>query len=126
MSVDIIKGQLEPSLNSKIATRRTRVEEVGERTKPPDNMEDDIAYDKYPVVNPDEQEVKTVVGQLNDVIRAFNTKIKFDIDEKTDQIIVKIIDAETQEVIRQIPPPELLNIAARIEEMSGLLFNQEG
>jgi len=39
--------------------------------------------------------------------------------------VVKIIDSETKEVIRQLPPDVILKIAKYIDEVTGLLFNEK-
>jgi len=41
-------------------------------------------------------------------------------------VMVTVTDESTGEVIREIPPSEVLDLAARLEEMVGLLFDQKG
>jgi flagellar protein FlaG len=60
-----------------------------------------------------------------------NNRISFSVDEDLGMIIIKVIDAETEEVVRQIPPEELLRIAesldtANLSPHKGVLFDQEG
>jgi len=57
-----------------------------------------------------------------------NRAINFDFDDNTGDVIVKIVDKNTQEVIRQIPPEEMLRIIARLRNYSeevGLLIDTE-
>ncbi|MBN1518254.1 flagellar protein FlaG [Candidatus Sumerlaeota bacterium] len=63
--------------------------------------------------------------------RMSNNRISFSVDADKGMIIVKVIDAETEEVVRQIPPEELLRIAesldtANLSPQKGVLFDQEG
>jgi flagellar protein FlaG len=52
--------------------------------------------------------------------------LQFSVHEASGRTVVTVTDAVTGEVIREIPPPELLNLAARLDEMIGLLFDQMG
>ncbi len=55
-----------------------------------------------------------------------NVKLKFSVHEASGQVMEMISDEETGEVIREIPSSEILNIAAKLDEMVGLLFDQKG
>lgn len=65
---------------------------------------------------------------------AFNQKLKmihnvdlhFSVHEGSGQILVKVMNAGTDEVIREIPPSEMLDLAARLDEMIGLIFDRVG
>lgn len=50
--------------------------------------------------------------------------ISFTIHKETGRTIIKITDKETDELIREIPPEELLDLAAKIHEMVGILFDK--
>ena len=52
-----------------------------------------------------------------------NTHLAFSIDHDTGHVLMRIVDDKTNEVIRQIPPEELLRIATRLAKMIGLLFD---
>ena len=55
-----------------------------------------------------------------------NRKIHLELEEDLDMMIVKVIDSETDEVIRQIPPEELVELSRSASELKGLLINKEG
>jgi flagellar protein FlaG len=63
------------------------------------------------------------VQQINDVIRPYG--VKFDLSRNTSQIVTQIIDMETGKVIRQTPSEEVLRIAERLDEVSGLLIDEK-
>jgi flagellar protein FlaG len=66
-----------------------------------------------------------IVHQLNDNLKIFNTRIAFSIDDKTKKTIVKIIDEDKNEVIRQVPPDYLLKISQRISELLGIMVDEK-
>ena len=49
----------------------------------------------------------------------------FSIDHDTGRTVVKVMDSNTQELIRQIPPEETLRLAKEIDRMQGLLFHRQ-
>lgn len=51
-------------------------------------------------------------------------QLSFTFHRETKSLIVKVIDPDTNKVIREIPPEELLELAARIQEMIGILFDK--
>lgn len=59
--------------------------------------------------------VKAVVG----------TDLRFETDKDTGQTVVQVVDAQTNQVIRQIPSDEMLAIARNIDHMKGLLLKQK-
>jgi uncharacterized FlaG/YvyC family protein len=46
------------------------------------------------------------------------------VDRDSEQIQVKVIDPEKDEVIRKIPPDEILKLAESIESMLGTIMNR--
>ncbi|MBW1975460.1 MAG: flagellar protein FlaG [Deltaproteobacteria bacterium] len=69
------------------------------------------------------EETKKLAEQIEQYLKEVNVRLAFDIDEKTHDIVVKIINKETGELIRQIPPQELLKLRQKLEELVGVLFN---
>ena len=56
---------------------------------------------------------------------AHDVDLKFTVHEASDTIMVSVKDGSTGKVIREIPPSEMLNLAARLDEMAGLIFDQK-
>jgi flagellar protein FlaG len=51
--------------------------------------------------------------------------LKFEIDRELNQVVVKVVDKETGEVIRQIPPEEYVEIMKRLQEVNGVFLDRE-
>lgn len=66
-----------------------------------------------------------VIEEANDKYRLFNKEFSYDIHEKTNRVIVKIRDSQTDEIIKEIPSEESLDLAAKIKEMVGLLVDEK-
>ena len=60
---------------------------------------------------------------LADSIGQSPTNLRFSVDKSTGKTIVSVVDAETMEVVRQIPAEEVMKMARALDRMQGLLFN---
>ncbi len=72
-------------------------------------------------VKPDQ--VKDAVQQIEKFTQNIAQNLKFSVDEDTGKTVVKIVDTQTQEVIRQIPSEEAISIARTLDKVQGLLLN---
>ena len=73
----------------------------------------------------DEKEIEEVVEDLNEFAQSVQRQLEFSVDDDSGKTIIKVIDAETGETIRDIPPEEILNMQKQLRETSELLFNNE-
>ena len=69
------------------------------------------------------QDLKQTTADLEHISLAFDRRLKFVIDQESRQIIVKVIDNETDKVIKVLPPEELQRLHSRIRETLGFLFD---
>ena len=53
-----------------------------------------------------------------------NSELSIALDAKTNKIVVKILNSETKEVIKQIPPEELLELAESLKQIGGALVDE--
>ena len=52
-----------------------------------------------------------------------SVRLKFETDEETGERVIQLIDSETGEVVRQIPPEELLHVMKALRDLKGMLFS---
>lgn len=74
----------------------------------------------------DRAHVEAAVAELNLQFEVANRSLRFRIDDRTDRLVVSVIDDETGDVVRQIPPEVTIRIAANHLDSSGLLTNVLG
>ena len=69
------------------------------------------------------------IQQAIDKIQNFTDKVaknlEFSIDEDTGKTVVKLLDSQTKEVIRQFPTEEAISIARTLDKVQGLLFSDK-
>jgi flagellar protein FlaG len=68
--------------------------------------------------------VESKAADLERVSFALNRKLKFMVDHESHEVTVKVIDPETDKVIKILPPEELQRLHSRIEETIGFLFDE--
>lgn len=61
--------------------------------------------------------------EINAAMQAWDTGMKFEIDEDTHQVVVSIIDTKSGDVLRQIPSEEVLHVAKMIAQFQGNLVS---
>jgi flagellar protein FlaG len=69
--------------------------------------------------------LQTAVEKIQEFIRKAASDIEFSIDEDSGRTVVKVVDRETEEVIRQIPSQEMLDLAQALDKLQGLLIKQK-
>lgn len=69
------------------------------------------------------KDVEEMVEALEDFANIVQTRLNFSIDDDTDDVVVKIMDKETDEVIKQFPAEEILELREKMQDLSGLLFS---
>ncbi|HVQ16921.1 MAG TPA: flagellar protein FlaG [Vicinamibacterales bacterium] len=69
--------------------------------------------------------IESVTRQIDSYLRSINRSLQFRLDQATGQMVVSICDAETGEVIRQVPGEEALRIAQRIEHQLSTMLDEK-
>ena len=72
-----------------------------------------------------QKQMRRVAEWVGEAVSRLNHGIRYEIDESTDTIITKVIDRNTNEVVRQIPSQEMLDITHRLRQYVGVLLDTE-
>ncbi len=70
-------------------------------------------------------QVQRAVETINVQLQTVAPNLRFSVDEETGKTVVRVVDHDTGEVIRQVPSEEVLVISRSIDRLQGLLFQQE-
>ena len=79
---------------------------------------------KVPVVNAGESGNGSPDNKLKLKQKHMSTKCEFSYHEPTGRISIKVMDKETDEVIREIPPEETLEMVEKMWELAGLIVDE--
>ncbi|MCB5207510.1 flagellar protein FlaG [Methylovorus mays] len=73
---------------------------------------------------PSASELDTAVDSINDFISAVANNLEFSVDRDTERVVVKVVDKETHEVVKQFPSEEALAISKALDKLQGLMVKQ--
>ena len=98
----------------------------GTEKKAPVEITEDDGKNKEGATNGfNKNTVKNAVDTANDLLKISRTSARFKYHEATKQVSIKIIDDETQEVIKEIPPEKSIEMVEKMLELSGMLVDEK-
>lgn len=95
--------------------------------KPVAQPSEQAAAVQQPAAVPDADQLEHALKNVNKLLRDAipPQNVEFTIDTESEQVIVKIVDQKTKEVLRQIPSEEALELAKAMDLSKGLLIRQK-
>jgi len=70
-----------------------------------------------------EEQIAEAIGRIEEFVQSVQRNLEFSVDDDTGDSVVTVRDRLTDEVIRQIPSEDMLDIAKRLDEIGGVLFS---
>ncbi len=70
------------------------------------------------------EKLQRIARAMKKYVESIQRDLRIEIDKETDTVVIQVISKNDGKVIRQVPPEELLKIAAKIEEMIGVLLDK--
>lgn len=81
--------------------------------------------DELPIQEVSKEKVENALRDINAKIRPTRTECQFSYHEQTKRICIKVLDQDTGEVIREIPPEKTLDMIAKSLELAGILVDEK-
>lgn len=115
----------------------SQVKPVSPSDKAADEKRQDVSADGQAVPQDDsekmrskQQELEQVVSKMSDFVQSLERDLNFSIDESSGRTVIKVIDSQSDEVIRQIPSEEALallrrQVEGKNDDPRGLLFENK-
>jgi flagellar protein FlaG len=112
-----------------LATGVSPPQELRQEKRPPFLGEQKFSAEQAVVPGEKKQDapagnLRQISSDLERISLAFNRRLKFVIDQESREIIIKVIDNETDKVIKVLPPEELQRMHSRIRETIGFLIDR--
>ena len=73
----------------------------------------------------DASQIDKAVADINKAMQSHSQDLRFSVDTDSKRVVVKIIDQQTNQVLRQIPTEEALEISKSLDKLKGVLIKQE-
>jgi flagellar protein FlaG len=74
--------------------------------------------------NGEPHDLEAVADDLERISSTMNKKLRFSVDHESHEIFIKVIDPETDKVVKVLPPEELRRLHHKIKEAIGVIFNE--
>lgn len=74
-------------------------------------------------VDVDQVDFGKVVTKVTEIVQQLGTKVAFRYDERSSQPVIRVFDENSGELIRQIPREEMLDLMAKLRDISGIIFH---
>ncbi len=86
--------------------------------------EADLVSKQSPEAEAEALGIREAVNDLNEFAQSVHRQLEFSVDDESGKTVVRVIDVDTGETIRDIPPEEIRNMQKHMREMSDRLFSQ--
>lgn len=72
----------------------------------------------------DSSRIDKIADAMDRYVRSMKRELKIQVHDKSGKLMIQVISQEDGRVIREIPPKELLDLAAKMDEMAGTLLSK--
>lgn len=69
--------------------------------------------------------IERAAAKVSKVLDSTDSRLKIEVDDEAERVIVKVVDQDSGKVIRQIPPEELLQLEKYLSSAKGLLLHEQ-
>jgi flagellar protein FlaG len=76
------------------------------------------SYDR----EPSQDQLRKAVEDLNK--KMSNSEVAFGFHEGTNRVMIRIVDKETKEIIKELPPEKTLDLIAKAWELAGIMVDE--
>jgi flagellar protein FlaG len=70
-------------------------------------------------------QLESVAQQLQEFMQSMNRSVQFQVDEDSGRDVIRVLDKQNGEVIKQYPSEEVLSLVSKLSQSAGLLVDQE-
>lgn len=109
--------------------KRPKLDIVSDNINPADNQQvkqqsQGLPENEKTTIEVSGELINKAIARANKSLEVHSTKLNFTIHDKTKEIMVKVVDTNTGEVIREIPPEKFMDRLAMVMEDIGLLVDE--
>jgi flagellar protein FlaG len=123
MDVGSIKNSLNPIVSGRTPTGDERKQQVGGAEVGKEEAAAQVAAGEKVTVS--REQVESAVSTIQEFVQSVRRNVNFTLEDASGRVVVKVTDASSGDIIRQIPSEEALQLAESLEEVRSLLFKAE-
>ncbi len=99
-------------------------QEAVQKVKPQVDVSQQNNNENKPVTS--EAEARELIDSLNKALDPFNTSLRFGFDNSSEVFYVSVIDTKTSDMIRRFPVEQASTLTAKMNEVTGIIFDEKG
>ena len=123
MDVGSIKNSLNPIVSGRTPTGDERKQQVGGAEVGKEEAAAQVVAGEKATVS--REQVESAVSTIHEFVQSVRRNVNFTLEDASGRVVVKVTDASSGDIIRQIPSEEALQLAESLEEVRSLLFKAE-
>jgi flagellar protein FlaG len=123
MDVGSIKNSLNPIVSGRTPTGDERKQQVGGAEVGKEEAAAQVVAGEKATVS--REQVESAVSTIQEFVQSVRRNVNFTLEDASGRVVVKVTDASSGDIIRQIPSEEALQLAESLEEVRSLLFKAE-
>ena len=124
MGLDGVEGIGSTSGASSVDTNSTNNEVELEELQRDHLEEREHSSQDRDFTDPSLEDIAEHVENLNEFVRTFDKGFEFQVHEESQDYYVQVVDLVEDEIIREIPPEQIMDIMARIDSMIGVIVDE--
>lgn len=122
VQVERSTGENNPSVTVQEIQKIDKTLNVVQDSQQKNGFSDQNMKEQQQQQQPSNEQIMKAVEQMNK--NMFNSEAVFGIHEGTNRVTIKIVDKDTKEVIKELPPEKTLDMIAKVWEMAGILVDE--
>jgi len=87
-------------------------------------VEQSRGSDFTPASPTDRVALEQAVGKVRETLQQSGSRLQIEVDPDIKRVVVKVLNGDSGEVIRQIPPQEVIDLAKNLSGLKGSLFGE--
>ena len=115
-STNLVKGNSDNKRES-----LEKIEQVDDRSLGDDKLDEHL--DEQEEIT--REEIEEGVDTLNETVQSFHKDLRFELHEPSERMMTKLVNIQDEEIIKEFPPEEMLDMLGRIREAVGLIIDEK-
>ena len=74
---------------------------------------------------PSKEAIEKALIKAHELAQSLSRKLSFSYDDRINKVIVRVMEGSSEKVVRQIPPEEMIRLSLKMDEIMGILINQD-
>ncbi|MGI6407097.1 MAG: flagellar protein FlaG [Thiopseudomonas sp.] len=124
MDINAISGGMPPATTRQAAEQPVEFRPLGAGKAVTEAAKDESVFEKG-ALEQNKEQLEELVEDIQQATKVMQRNLNFSIDDSTGFTVIKVTDALSGDVIRQMPTEDALRLAERLDEMRSLLFEAQ-